>query len=457
MKRYGQIGLAVFLLCVGGCASRGNVELLESQLRHQEDQLYAMRTQLNQADAELNLAHKEVEALRVQLADSGKSKLLPEQVDSLFRVAGVHVQKLFTGGLNQDGKPGDELLNIVIVPQDEHGETVKLPGDVEFEVIDPAAPETSQRLGMWKFSSEEVAKHWQSGLTSGFQFRMPWQVPPASEDLVLHARYKTADGRPFGTSCNIRITPDPAAFAQMQKRTPPADVAARDFGLQNAPPPEPTFPLNQAGSSDNTLTPSANHFVESPMEANQTPPLRTSREQSPAAAEEFFTAPDKEGSEEANAALLDEGEFHPLPMPGEVQHQANQAKENPAFVKSEPQPLPKPQSVQVGKPATDSAWKSLEGDQAEQETAPSKPGEFDRWSYGLKTDKTESQLPSKPAELPDGFRPISAANTNSEIQPVDVDADAAWEQPPMRYQRANREIPAQALPTNSRDQKPDWK
>lgn len=218
MLRYVPIGLAAWMLCAAGCASRGNAELLEAQLRRQEDQLYAMHAKLTQSESELTLARREMETLRVALAERGERTLLPEQSRLLHRLAGVRVQKYFSGGLNRDEEPGDDLLNVVVVPHDEDGETVKSPGELEIEAIDLSAPEHEQQLGVWRFSSEEVARHWHSGLTTGFQFRMPWQMPPASENIVLHARFRTLDGRQFGTSTEIQITPNPEVVARAQSR-----------------------------------------------------------------------------------------------------------------------------------------------------------------------------------------------------------------------------------------------
>ncbi len=212
------MALAVLMLCAGGCAARGNVELLESQLRQQEDRLRSLNQQLSQTESDLHIAQREVETLRIQLAERGEQILLPEQAQALFHVAGIRVQKLLTGGLDRDGEPGDDLLNVVIVPHDEQGEAVKLPGDLEIEVLDLTAPEHLRKLGVWRFSAEQVADHWQSGLTSGFQFRMPWQLPPVSDDIVVHARFQTADGRKFGTSAEVRVTPARKAIARMKER-----------------------------------------------------------------------------------------------------------------------------------------------------------------------------------------------------------------------------------------------
>ncbi len=241
MLRSSQILLAVLMLGGGGCATRGNVELLESQLRQQEDQLFAIRTQLETAETELRVAQKEVGALRVQLAKNGAPGLLPEQAQSLYRVTGIRVNKFFTGGLDRDNQPGDDLLNVVLTPHDEQGESVKLPGRLELEVLDLSAAEPARRLGVWHFPAEELAKLWHSGLTTGFQLRLPWQRQPSSEDLMVQARFVTADGREFGTSAEFRVALAPdvkqqriaSAQATVRQSSPQTHSATE---LPNAPP-----------------------------------------------------------------------------------------------------------------------------------------------------------------------------------------------------------------------------
>ena len=242
MPRYVPIGMALWILGTLGCATRGNVDVLESQLRKQEDQIFAIETQLSQSESELTLARREVQTLRVQLAERGKPTLLPEQSQLLHRLAGVRVQKYFSGGLDRDGVPGDDLLNVVVVPHDEDGETLKSPGELEIEAIDLSAPEGESQLGVWRFSSEEVAKHWHSGLTSGFQFRMPWQLPPASENVVLQARFRTLDGRQFGTSAEIRVTPNPEVVARAKNRRL-ANLAGESRKRSSAPFSDPISPV----------------------------------------------------------------------------------------------------------------------------------------------------------------------------------------------------------------------
>ena len=198
--------LAALALC--GCRTRGDVELLESRLRQQEDAIAEMQSELSRARNEFAAAARENDSLRTQLANRGHEVLLPEQADVVFRTASIEVNKLLSGGLDRDGAPGDDLLSVLVAPRDAGGELVKVPGDVRIEALDLALDGPRQRIGLWEFSSAEAAEHWHSGvLGTGYRFQLPWQQPPTSETLLVHARLVTIDGRQFDTTQEIRVTP----------------------------------------------------------------------------------------------------------------------------------------------------------------------------------------------------------------------------------------------------------
>jgi hypothetical protein len=200
--------LFVALTAAAGCSSRGNVDLLESKMRVQEDRLLTLEKELQYTQTELSLARKQSESYREQLAGRRAPVDAPEQADALFRASGLRISKLRTGGIDQDGIPGDDVLAASMAPVDAHGETVKVPGVIELSVIDPALPSNRQQIGHWKFSEEETPGLWHAGiLGSGYQFNLPWQQVPRSGELWLHARMTTSDGRRFETKEQIRVTP----------------------------------------------------------------------------------------------------------------------------------------------------------------------------------------------------------------------------------------------------------
>ncbi len=202
---------AVLMLAVfagHGCAMRGNADLLEGRLRQQEDSLSQMQSQLSRTQNELSATRREADELRTQIASRGEKTLLAEQADVLYRAAGIEIDRLRSGGLESDGKPGDDVLTAAIVPHDRDGELLKLAGSVELELLDLTKPEAQQRIGKWAFNSDESREHWHRGfLGSGYFFKVPLQQQPENSQLVLHATLVAPDGRRFDASETVRVNP----------------------------------------------------------------------------------------------------------------------------------------------------------------------------------------------------------------------------------------------------------
>lgn len=187
-----------------GCAS-GNVDLLEARLRTKDSELRALNNRLETTERQLASSRREMSKLQQQLANSSTT---PEEVSRLAQIEGIVINPRLTGALNEDGKPGDDVLNVLISPVDSAGEVVKLNGRVEVEAIDPSLPEDSRKLGAWTIALEDSADQWHDGfLGQGFQLTTPWQRAPQSEEIVLMARYTTPDGRQFSTTQGIAVTP----------------------------------------------------------------------------------------------------------------------------------------------------------------------------------------------------------------------------------------------------------
>lgn len=190
-----------------GCASRGQMDILESRLRQQEDSITQLQGQLSTSQSQLQAARRESDDLKTQLADGTRTARL-EQVSALGQVEAIELNRYLTGGLDRDGVPGDELLSVLIVPTDSQGNLVKAPGAVSVTLFDLSKPEAQQRIGRWEFSPQKSESLWVSGfLGSGYVIRVPWQEPPQSKNLLVHARLKTIDGRQFDTSQSIHVVP----------------------------------------------------------------------------------------------------------------------------------------------------------------------------------------------------------------------------------------------------------
>src|SRR5262245_49188863 len=91
-----------------GCAARGDLEMLESELRRHEQAQQELSDQLQTARNELHVARSDAEALRAQLSQRGQVALVSEQAEVLHKAEGIKFNMLLTSGINRDGRPGDD-------------------------------------------------------------------------------------------------------------------------------------------------------------------------------------------------------------------------------------------------------------------------------------------------------------------------------------------------------------
>jgi len=221
-------GVLLGLWALAGCAARGGLETLESELRQQEDARVALEDRLQRMETDLRVARSESETLRAQLAKSGRQTLPSEQSQALHRASKLTLHSLMTGGWDNDPNPGDEGLTVLLSPVDEHGDLVKLGGDIELELLDLSQSGEQQRLGTWSFPRDEVANLWHKGLLgSGFLVRVPWQTIPSQERLTVVARLKTVDGRKFDATHQVVVTPPAGAVAQRRDDSEPVQYKLR--------------------------------------------------------------------------------------------------------------------------------------------------------------------------------------------------------------------------------------
>jgi hypothetical protein len=210
MRRFCQ---AAVVLCglAAGCVMRGDTSAIEAELRGHEDRIGALQRDLQKAHDELAVAQRESAHLRDQLASAGEVALTAEQADVLFRVEGLRINTLLTGGLDEDGQPGHDVLTLVLEPFDADEQTLKLPGEIRIDVTDPAAEGESKTIGVWQYAAEDARAAWHAGLlVTGFKFRLEWPTPPRHETLVVHARLTTSDGRVFDATETVKIVPPSA-------------------------------------------------------------------------------------------------------------------------------------------------------------------------------------------------------------------------------------------------------
>jgi hypothetical protein len=125
-------------------------------------------------------------------------------------ITDIQVNASSTRGRDIDGNPGDEGLDLLIQPITANGSIEHQAGELAVSLIDPAQTPDRQRVGLWKFLTDETKLFFandQQG-NKGILLHLPWdQSTPVNENLVLHIRFLTPDGRTLKTTSNIRINP----------------------------------------------------------------------------------------------------------------------------------------------------------------------------------------------------------------------------------------------------------
>ena len=205
--------LPLAVIAVGGCAHRGNVDLLEARLRDQEDQLRSLHAQVDRTNSELTAARRVNDSLKQKVVQPASHDEQFEFSEQQFQVTGLKINSLLTGGFNRDEQPGDDQVTLVFAPVDRREQPVQLPGRVECELLDLAQPAEQQRLGLWSFDSAKTRAAWQKSLGSlGYRVELPWQASPTSRDLELRVRFFSQHGDGFDASTPVQIALPPSSL-----------------------------------------------------------------------------------------------------------------------------------------------------------------------------------------------------------------------------------------------------
>ncbi len=275
-----HIALAVLLLAGAGCRTNTNQVLLERDLRLQEDKIYQLECMLEDACAAREATLRENEALKRELsgergpgaAGGGEPAGLPSVEPRRMREpepklelpkvevpsielpepgvetapgsdtappaetkadkpdeavldgppATLVINQRLTGGMDRDGRPGDEGVMVAVEPRDAAGHLVNGPGKVSVVVLDPSLEGEAGRVARWDFQPDEVPSHFQmTPLGRGLQFELPWpSEPPKNRDLQLFVRFTTLDGKKLTVDAPLRIR-GPWLAGQRDRQPPP--------------------------------------------------------------------------------------------------------------------------------------------------------------------------------------------------------------------------------------------
>jgi hypothetical protein len=200
---------SAFVLCsfllLAGC--RSNCDLVEAELRTREMQLADLRTEREQLHAYNEALQREIAALR----GGAPTKLSPEEASQTFTLRNIVLGRQ-TGGLDDDGHPGDEALQVLVEPRDQDGHTIKVPGTLIIRAVEITPEGLKKPLSSWEVSGDGLRRAWKSGLlTTGYYLVLPWKVCPSNEKVRVVAQLTLSDGRAFEAEKDVTVRLVPAA------------------------------------------------------------------------------------------------------------------------------------------------------------------------------------------------------------------------------------------------------
>ncbi len=202
-RRVAVCGVASLLVLplVTGCKSNNRYDLIEAELRTRERELADTRAAL---DRSRNLLRA------YEVAQQNNSPPTGPQVGGggvFMAVKEISIGR-GTGGVDDDGLPGDEGLMVVVVPKDEDGSAVKVPARVQMAAWEITPAGLKNPIGSWTVPSDKLRPTWKSGLiSSGYFISVPWQTPPSTDRVRIAVRLITTDGRAFEADRDVYVKP----------------------------------------------------------------------------------------------------------------------------------------------------------------------------------------------------------------------------------------------------------
>jgi hypothetical protein len=200
------------VVTLAGC--RNPCDLVEAELRTRETQIHELRSELYRLGACNDALLREVQALRgtscAQIPIEEASQTLPLRSIVLGRQ---------TGGLDEDGLPGDEALQVLVEPRDADGHTLKTPGILVVRTLEVTPEGLKKPLSSWQVNGNALCRNWRSGLLStGYYLILPWKTWPGTEKVRVIATFVLADGRSFEAERDVTIRLAPIEY---RKPAPP--------------------------------------------------------------------------------------------------------------------------------------------------------------------------------------------------------------------------------------------
>lgn len=189
--------------CQSGCATGRNVEILESRLTAHQDKLLATERQLVEAKREIQSLQDSLVSAREEAAARGK------MVGAGPRPVSLAFSSLLTGGVDEDGHPGDEAVRVILQPISDEGGTIRAEGQLDLELLDVSAPAERRTKGHWSYSGQDLRDLWAAGLFStGYTLHLTPEDGVLPEAALLIAKFTTPEGEQLEAVHTVKLDPD---------------------------------------------------------------------------------------------------------------------------------------------------------------------------------------------------------------------------------------------------------
>jgi hypothetical protein len=182
-----------------GCGNSTRQELLENELRARDFQLRELVGELGKAELRDDALRHEVDILR-------RGGNVPPEATAMFGLRRIVLGR-GTGGVDNDGLPGDEALAIYIEPRDTDDHVIKVPGSrCLVTVLEINHQGLKCPLSSWELDAEQLRQCYRESLLStGYYLRLPWRVFPHTENLRVIVRLLLPDERVYEADKDIKV------------------------------------------------------------------------------------------------------------------------------------------------------------------------------------------------------------------------------------------------------------
>lgn len=221
--RIAAIAQALLLLViVSGCRSRS--DLVEAELRTKD-------RELREAQAERDRCRMVNDALEREFMQRQQG---PPRNDNSSILAPKDITIGSGTGPEDDRKPGDEALRVVVVPRDEDGNPVRALGTLHVTAWEIMPGGVKAPLCDWEVNTTDLRRSWKSGLLgSGYHVTLKWKKLPTQPRLRITVQMLLPDGRVYEADKDITIRPlttSPPPFS-----APPAPEQIPPIGPEIGP------------------------------------------------------------------------------------------------------------------------------------------------------------------------------------------------------------------------------